>query len=786
MGDVRLIIFTIFVILILAGFENQVFAESGENEVIDEYGIIYSSKNMERVNTLSALNTRQETVLLPSTQNLLTNGDFESGNFSGWTKFSTPNGISHPNVMLFDTNGDSLETYSAQFMVGKISLEVFDPTIFRGGGLLQTIHTENSSITISADIASFQQKLPCPPGSCWQGEGGQFKLFFDGVEVDYRKFGIMHSGVIKRSTLNAQINDVKEGEHEIKIEITRAYLAPGNLFQFVDNVTVRKSLKNDSPPERDNVIWYDNSYSYASNPALHLQNLGYDVEIKTRPIRDLGNADVVFIGELRDNVFSTSEITEIVNYVYHGGHLILAADRDYQNCNLDAFCAFDFTRDYFGFGFGGYLQVGTLTPPLSQSNHPIWTTPNPLSSFGRTIFDGYITEIFDQKNVVVLAQASGTPPFNPVKNVAGIIINNNPAFKGGKILAGGYTSILGSSDPRMIENVMDFMVKQDSKPVLKNTSGDNQWDTRPTFGISHEDKKNQVVEHGFAFNMDEYMITDNHHTDFTEQEVEIGTTNSFSATVYADKKLKIQEFLFGIPNVGEGHLAELGVEVWYSKDGNIEDVKVVQKSDVIDTDTVSVLHKKVNCASTDTEAKCDNTTISMTFLEPLKDKVMAIKAIDFKNRDQTTYLNQGFDISGPSLHSMPSKMIPSPIKGEGLIKVTQNEKYSDYWTTDDGRIFETNIFGSFKQINYEFERFYDSGNPYNRLHSEFSKIIEFEQKRAEKVFNSKNLISDTPESYAHLYPETHERITPELKEKMAQQEEIAKRVLEESTSQARW
>jgi hypothetical protein len=173
-----------------------------------------------------------------------------------------------------------------------------------------------------------------------------------------------------------------------------------------------------------------------------------------------------------------------------------------------------------------------------------------------------------------------------------------------------------------IEICTDLIIEE-----KKNNGGDNQWDTRPTFGISHEDRQNQVVENGFRFNSNEYLLTDNHHTDFAEQSVEIGTTNSFSATVYADKKLKIQEFLFGIPNVGEAHLAELGVEVWYDRDGEIEDVIVVQKSDVIDAETVSVSHEKVKCLATDAEAKCDTTTVSMTFLEPLADKVMAIKAI---------------------------------------------------------------------------------------------------------------------------------------------------------------
>jgi len=254
--------------------------------------------------------------------------------------------------------------------------------------------------------------------------------------------------------------------------------------------------------------------------------------------------------------------------------------------------------------------------------------------------------------------------------------------------------------------------------------------------------------------------------------------NTFSATVWADKGLKIQEFLFGIPNVGEAHLAELGVEVWYDNNGEIDEVKVVQKSDVIDADTISVSHEKTKCLATAAEAKCDTTTVSMTFLEPLLDKVMAIKAIDWKLRDHRTFLNEGFDISGESLNPMLEKMIPSSVRYEGLLKVTQVAKYSPYWGTDDGRIFEMNSFGSFKQINQSFERFQDTGNAFTRMHSGFGGIIAYEQNRALDIFDSSNLVSELPASFAYIFPETGQRISDELKEEMLIQEQIAKEILD--------
>jgi len=351
-------------------------------------------------------------------------------------------------------------------------------------------------------------------------------------------------------------------------------------------------------------------------------------------------------------------------------------------------------------------------------------------------------------------------------------------------LAGGFNMIVGINDVRMIENVMSFMLDGNSNSVPEISSGDNQWDTRPTFGMSHETNYIQIVENGFRFNSDQFSILDNHHTDFEEQSIEIGTVNSFSATVYVDKLLKVQEFLFGIPNVGEAHLAELGVEVWYDINGDIEDVVVVQKSDVIDSDSVIVSHEKTKCRSTDNEAKCDTTTVSMTFLEPLNDKVMAIKAIDYKNRDQRTYLNDGFDISGKSLNPMLSKMIPSTVKYEGLLKVTQVTKYSPYWVAEDGRTFEINSFGSFKQINHEFERFQDSGEARTRVHSGFGGIMEYEKNRALEVFDATKLISELPDSFGY-YIEIQDRINDEMKQEMLQQEQAAKRILDNMDRQKR-
>ncbi len=313
----------------------------------------------------------------------------------------------------------------------------------------------------------------------------------------------------------------------------------------------------------------------------------------------------------------------------------------------------------------------------------------------------------------------------------------------------------------------------------------NDTTARPTFGLSHDNNK-KIVDTGFSFNNQTFTITDNFHTPFAEMPVNLGELNIFEAKVYAEQGVKVQEFLFGIPQKGDAHLAELGVEVWFGLFGEIQDIKVIQKSNVIDIDSVTATQQKTNCLSSDVDENCIVTSVSMVFLEPLRDKVMAIKAIDFKNRYQITYLNEGFDVSGESLNPMKTMMIPSPERYEGLIPLTQTEKYSLHWTAEDGRIFERNDSGSFSQINQSFERFQDVGEPRTRTHSGFGGVLAYEQERATAVYDASEFISELPDYIPSSESKISERMNQEMKEKMLEQEKICLKYLEETNVQARW
>jgi len=348
-------------------------------------------------------------------------------------------------------------------------------------------------------------------------------------------------------------------------------------------------------------------------------------------------------------------------------------------------------------------------------------------------------------------------------------------------IIGGFSFIPASYASHFIVTESELQKTDFDNSIINN----EDFLTRPTFGLDHK-TNSKVVDYGFKLNDQKFSINDNYHTPFEQQILDVGKKYSFEATVFAKQGLLVQEFLFGIPSVGEAHMAEVGVEVWLDNLGQIQMVKVIQDSDVIDKNEIVATHEKAKCKSIENEENCDVTKITVVFLEPLQDKIMAIKAIDSKNRYQITYLNEGIDVSGKSLNPMKTMIIPSPKKNEGPIMVTQTEKYSILWTTEDGRIFERNSFGSFHQINQSFERFQDSGEPLTRNHSDFIQVIGNERLKMVKIFNATSLISELPESFAYSFPDEHERITDEVRQKMIEQEKIAQKIIEESNLQARF
>ena len=164
--------------------------------------------------------------------NLITNGDFEGGTFSGWSLFTTDHGtlgpIGNPNlpqVLSFDTAGSGASR-AAAFSVGeRTPIGSQD-----GGGIYQSFSAPAGQLSISLDIAA---NLSVPEQN---SEGGVFSLLLDDVVLDTFRVGQIFGDTV-RHTLSASGN-FGAGMHELRILITRPAIPAEILTQYIDNVVV--------------------------------------------------------------------------------------------------------------------------------------------------------------------------------------------------------------------------------------------------------------------------------------------------------------------------------------------------------------------------------------------------------------------------------------------------------------------------------------------------------------------------------------------------------------------
>lgn len=160
------------------------------------------------------------------------NGNFESG-LSGWSVTNTVNGVGAPGTTSsvdIDGGGPLGVSSAATFLVG---LAVFQLNAFGGIEMTQQINVPAAGgYIISFDWSA--QRL----AEVINGEGGIFAVIVNGVEVGSVAAGEVTNSAPKYGHFTVNWNAAAASTYTIGLRITRPYVSPGELYQYVDNFTM--------------------------------------------------------------------------------------------------------------------------------------------------------------------------------------------------------------------------------------------------------------------------------------------------------------------------------------------------------------------------------------------------------------------------------------------------------------------------------------------------------------------------------------------------------------------
>jgi hypothetical protein len=188
---------------------------------------------------------------------VVTNGNFGTGDLTGWTPFTTANGTNGsglPAVVSFNTTGSGASN-SAEFNVGAVSVDGTE----HGGGISQTIHVTIAGLyDFSAAIASQDDAF----GQV-NAAAGLFSILIDGATEGSDDLGAFSSpNQVLRGTLSGSVF-LTPGPYTFSVEIERRFLSGGTFIptQYVTNISLTPTSA--AVPEAASVVWLLTAVSLA-------------------------------------------------------------------------------------------------------------------------------------------------------------------------------------------------------------------------------------------------------------------------------------------------------------------------------------------------------------------------------------------------------------------------------------------------------------------------------------------------------------------------------------------
>jgi uncharacterized protein (TIGR03382 family) len=167
------------------------------------------------------------------------NGNFETGNLSGWTVTPTANGQTRiQDTFLYDIDGGGPlgPSQVARFAVGQVAFQSGVPA---GIELTQSINLAGgTAYVISFDWSAYRES-----STVSNAQGGIFDLIVNGVAIASGVAGSTSLGTPRFGSVSGNFLAPANGGYSVGVRITRPFTPPDTggpitLFQAVDNFTI--------------------------------------------------------------------------------------------------------------------------------------------------------------------------------------------------------------------------------------------------------------------------------------------------------------------------------------------------------------------------------------------------------------------------------------------------------------------------------------------------------------------------------------------------------------------
>jgi hypothetical protein len=161
---------------------------------------------------------------------MFTNGDFETGDWTGWTVKGTANGqTAIQDVIMYDIDGAGplKDSLAGRLNVGQIN---FNYGVFEGVLMTQGLNlAAGQQYGFGFDVSAWNNQ------SAGNADGGKFELLVGSQVLDTWNSGGIGMGEKLYGKVSGNFTPAAGGMYDVGLRVTRPWKSPAAVYQLIDN-----------------------------------------------------------------------------------------------------------------------------------------------------------------------------------------------------------------------------------------------------------------------------------------------------------------------------------------------------------------------------------------------------------------------------------------------------------------------------------------------------------------------------------------------------------------------